>query len=132
MAGRALATWVAMLAIAIINGAVREAWLIPGFGEQRGHQASTVLLSTMILVLTFATVSWIAPTDRRQALFIGLGWVGLTLAFEFLAGHYASGKAWRELLAEYDILHGRTWILVLITTGLAPLIALSTRAFDAP
>ena len=131
MTGRALLVWATMLIVAIVNGAIRESWLIPRAGEQTGHQVSTLMLSTAILLLTFATSSWIGVTDNRQALLIGAGWVGLTLAFEFLAGHYAFGRAWGALLADYDILHGRVWILVLIATGLAPLLATSVRAFAA-
>ena len=120
-----------MLVAAIANGAFRESWLIPRTGVQTGHQVSTVMLAAAILLLALATISWIGVTNSRQALLIGAGWVGLTLAFEFLAGHYAFGKPWSELLADYDVLHGRIWILALIATGLAPLIATSLRAGPA-
>jgi hypothetical protein len=46
--------------------------------------------------------------------------VALTLAFEFLAGHYLFGNPWSRLLEDYDVFRGRIWILVLITTAVAP------------
>jgi len=54
-------------------------------------------------------------------------WVALTLAFEFLAGHYLFHNPWDKLLADYDVLHGRIWPLVLIVTLLAPVIAYRAR-----
>jgi hypothetical protein len=51
-------------------------------------------------------------------------WLGLTLAFEFLVGHYAFGTSWNELLADYDILNGRLWLLVLVAALTAPRFAM--------
>jgi hypothetical protein len=51
---------------------------------------------------------------------VGILWAVLTVAFEFLAGHYAFGHPWPELLADYDLLRGRVWLLVLVTTLVAP------------
>jgi hypothetical protein len=123
--------WAALLAIAIVNGAIRQGWLIPRAGDQVGHQISTVMLSVAIVLLALGTIPWVGATGQRQALLVGAVWVGLTLTFEFVAGHYAFGKSWAELLADYDVAHGRIWVLVLITTGLAPLLATSLRALPA-
>ena len=54
-------------------------------------------------------------------------WVALTLAFEFLAGHYLFHNPWDKLLADYDVWHGRIWPLVPIVTLLAPVIAYRMR-----
>jgi hypothetical protein len=37
-----------------------------------------------------------------------------------VAGHYAFGHAWETLLADYNLLRGRVWLLVLATTFVAP------------
>jgi hypothetical protein len=47
-------------------------------------------------------------------------WLGLTVAFEFLFGHFARGLSWKELLHDYDILSGRLWVLVLLWITVAP------------
>ena len=54
-------------------------------------------------------------------------WLVLTVAFEFLGGHYLFGQSWERLFADYDVRSGRIWLLVLATTAAAPLIAFTTR-----
>ena len=51
---------------------------------------------------------------------MGLLWLLMTLTFEVGAGRL-SGKRWSALLEDYIVLRGRTWVLVLIVTCLAPL-----------
>ena len=52
-------------------------------------------------------------------------WLGMTLVFEFGAGHYLFGTPWRALLADYNVLAGRLWVLVLIATMTAPALVYS-------
>ena len=46
--------------------------------------------------------------------------LGLTIAFEFLFGHYIAGHAWSKLFQDYNILAGRVWAVVLLWVALAP------------
>jgi hypothetical protein len=46
----------------------------------------------------------------------------MTVAFEFLFGHYVMGHTWERLLQDYNILAGRIWILFLVFTAAAPYI----------
>jgi hypothetical protein len=117
---RSLVVWFVMLVTASINGAVREAWLIPRLGDGMGRAISTLMLSAFVLLLTWLTIRWMSPASTSEAWLIGGSWVALTLAFEFLAGHYLFGKPWSELTQDYDVLSGRIWILVLVTTAVAP------------
>jgi hypothetical protein len=121
MIWRALVVWVAVLALASINGAAREAWLIPRFGDPLGRALSTVILCALVFLTTWLTIDWIHPASAGEALGIGALWLVLTLAFEFLAGHYALGKDWVVLLEDYDLSRGRIWLAVLIVVLLAPL-----------
>jgi hypothetical protein len=118
---RALAVWFAILLGAILNGAFREAWLIPRFGDQLGRALSTIILCGLVFLVTWPTIGWIRPASARDALTVGILWVVLTLAFEFLAGHYAFGKSWAVLLEDYDLRRGRIWIAVLVMVLIAPL-----------
>ena len=124
---RALLAWLVLLALAVVNGAVREAWLIPRIGGSGGHAVSSLSLSALIFLLSWLTIGWISPATARETLLIGLVWLVLTLAFEFLAGHYVFRKPWNELLTDYDVLSGRLWVLVLVTTTLAPLLTANMR-----
>ena len=118
---RAVAVWGALLILAVLNGGVRDIWLSPWLGDTVGRALSTVLLCGLIILATWWTIGWIRPVTGREALSVGALWLALTLAFEFGVGHYGFGKAWSELLADYDLRHGRIWVAVLVVTLLAPL-----------
>lgn len=121
MIWRAIVVWLAVLALASLNGAAREAWLIPHFGNPVGRALSTVILCALVYLTTWLTIGWIHPTRAGEALGIGALWLVLTLGFEFLAGHYAFGKDWAVLLEDYDLSRGRIWVAVLVVVFLAPL-----------
>jgi hypothetical protein len=124
---RALVVWFLLLAGAVLNGAVREAVIIPRTGDYRGHVISTLMLSLVIILIACATLGWIGPAGAGDAVVVGLLWVVLTVAFEFLAGHYLFGSPWERLLADYNVARGRIWPLVLIVTFFAPRIAVALR-----
>lgn len=120
---RSVIVWCAIIPIAIANGALRDLLIAPRAGDALAHVISTVLLCGAILVWTWLTVGWIEPADARTAVRIGLFWLALTVAFEFLAGHFVFGTPWRRLLADYDLAAGRIWVLVPVTTAIAPWLA---------
>jgi hypothetical protein len=120
MIGRTLVVWLAMLATASLNGFVRDTWLTPGLGELGGRALSTVTLSLLVVLLSWLTVRWIGPRTGHDAWAIGGVWLVLTLAFEFLAGHYLFQAPWTRLLEDYNLARGRVWPLVLLTIVLAP------------
>jgi hypothetical protein len=120
VAWRASAAWIGLLALAIVNGGVREWALTPRLGEAAAHRLSTITLCALITGLTWMAIPWVGPASPRTAWIVGAGWVLLTLAFEFLAGRYVFGRPWAELRADYDVFAGRIWPLVLVTTLVAP------------
>ena len=118
---RAVAVWFGILVLASLNGAARGVWIIPRLGETMGRAVSTVILCGLVFFLTWLTIGWIRPTFSGEALKVGVVWLCLTLAFEFLVGHYVFGNTWSALLADYDLSRGRIWIAVLVLTLLSPL-----------
>jgi hypothetical protein len=124
---RALFVWFALLAVAFANGAVRELVFIPLLGDGPAYAVSVAILSLAIVIVTWSTIAWIRPRSVADGWRIGLLWLALTLAFELLAGHYLFRAPWSRLLADYNILRGRIWIVVLITTVAAPVIAARAR-----
>lgn len=58
----------------------------------------------------------------RNAWRVGVFWLVLTLAFEFLAGHFLFAEPWANLVAEYNVLGGRLWSGVPRTSLLAPVL----------
>lgn len=120
---RAAFAWCAILLIAILNGGFREAFLVPSVGLGPGRAISTVMLSVLILLFGSVLMPWIEPGTLQDAWTIGAFWVALTLAFEFLGGHFVFGKPWQELLADYNLLAGRIGVMVLIITLMTPVVA---------
>jgi hypothetical protein len=117
---RAIAIWLLLLMLAIANGAFREAVLVPRLGADTGHRVSTLTLCALILLAVWLTIGWLRPATLGTAFAVGGLWVVMTLAFEFLAGHYLFGRPWEVLWADYDVRAGRIWVLVLVVTVLAP------------
>lgn len=119
------------MGLAIANAAFREGVFSPRWGEAAGHIASTITLCLVILGVAGLTIRWIGPGTGWAAFLVGLLWLILTTAFEFLAGHYLFGNSWGRLLADYDVTRGRVWILVLLTTLVAPVAAARLRGLGS-
>jgi hypothetical protein len=109
---RALAIWCGLLSAAFFNGALREMWLMPVFGDPVAHLVSAAILSAIVVAVAWAAIVWLHPHSANEALLIGDEWVLLTIAFEFLAGYYLFGTPWQTLLAQYDVSQGQPWELV--------------------
>jgi hypothetical protein len=118
---RAAAIWLLILVLAFANGTLRELVLAPRLGPLAGGQLSAILLASLVVIVTWLALDWIGPDSWQAAFAVGAFWIVLTLMFEFLAGHFVFGKPWDVLLADYHLLQGRLWILVLIATFFAPL-----------
>jgi hypothetical protein len=119
---RGILVWLLLLLAAVANGAIRQAWLIPWLGEHAGHIGSTLSLSVFIFGLGWLLSGWLDMASTAEAYLVGVVWLVLTIAFEFLGGHFLFGAPWAKLLADYNLAAGRIWILVLITTAVTPLI----------
>ena len=123
--GRAIAVWLGLMVLAIANGGIREALMVPRFGPQASHVISTFLLAAAVMAAAYITLPWIAPISRRDSIRIGVLWLALTLAFEFLAGHFLFGRPWQTLFADYDLRAGRVWPLIPLVILIAPVFAFS-------
>lgn len=117
---KSLSMWFVLLVAMMGNGIFRVLVLQPRLGEDVARQVACLTGMAIILALSVPFVRWLESPSSRQLLKIGLLWLVLTVAFEFLFGHYVAGLRWQTLLAEYNLLRGRLWSLVLLTTLLAP------------
>ncbi|WP_166253642.1 hypothetical protein [Marinobacter salicampi] len=127
LALKALAVWFGIVILAIANGVFREVVLIPFIGSPGGLMLSGVLLSSFILGITYLTLPWFGRLPVSGYLAIGLGWLCLTLAFEFGFGRLVQGKPWPELFEAYRFTGGNIWPIVLLVTALSPSIAARLR-----
>ncbi|MGB2982028.1 MAG: hypothetical protein WBC77_12360 [Candidatus Zixiibacteriota bacterium] len=112
--------WLLMPIIGIINGTIRQYSYSNALGELRAHQVSTVTgIFLFGLYIWALTLLW-KIRSSAEAIAIGLVWLTLTVAFEFLFGHYVMKHPWSRLLHDYNIFEGRLWVLVLLWVTLAP------------
>jgi hypothetical protein len=128
MLWRYVLAWIPMPFIGIINGIIRQYGYKNLVGEQTAHQISTFTGIILFgLYVWFLTLKWNIES-AGQALVIGLIWLGLTVSFEFLFGHFVMKNPWDTLFHDYNILEGRLWALVLVFITLAPLIFYKLRS----
>ncbi|SDK96409.1 hypothetical protein SAMN05660337_1861 [Maridesulfovibrio ferrireducens] len=114
------AAWIPMIFIAIANGIIRETLYAKYLGELASHQLSSV---TAIALFTFYTLfiqKQFPLHSSGEALLIGFMWLILTIAFEFLFGHFIMNNSWVILFEDYNIFKGRIWVLVLIALTILP------------
>lgn len=128
LVAKSLLVWLGILALAIANGALREAVLIPQLGQLAGLVVSGVLLASLIVAVSYVALPWLRATQASQLMAIGLGWLVLTLIFEFSFG-MLQGKSWPVLLAAYTFTGGNIWPLVLLVTACAPWLAAKLRGW---
>jgi hypothetical protein len=117
-------TWFLFMVLAILNAGIRNGVFKPIIGDLRAHQLSTFIFMVLILIVTTLVLrfSHLQLTDTT-AFLMGTIWMIATLCFEFLAGHFVFGNSWDLIFHDYNILQGRIWILVPLTTFVAPYIA---------
>ena len=125
---RPVAAWLLILSLASVNGALREAVLLPRLGAPVAVVLSGLLLAALIVVVSVALAGWLRLTSVSRCLAVGTLWLGLTLIFEFGFG-IMQNRSWAEMLEAYTFKDGNIWPLVLIVTLAAPLVAgrLSSR-----
>ena len=114
----ALALWLLFLAVAVVFGALRMGLLQPRIGEPAAHVIGTLVVTAIFLII-FTFVHRIRASIR-DILLIGVLWIVLTVCFEFVFGHFVAGHPWDVLLADYNVLQGRIWVLVLAALLLGP------------
>lgn len=106
-----LLAWFGMMALAIINGAVRDFAYKPHVGDLAAHQISTVILLFLLAGYFRLLFTRWPIQSASQAWVVGGIWFVMTEVFEFGMGLMA-GAAWSELLHAYDVWAGQVWILI--------------------
>lgn len=122
--GRVIVVWILLAVAMIVQGAAREVLVAPMVGALRAHQTSSVAGALIVVLGSALSLRWLgAVQDTPLQLRIGALWLVFTIVFEFVFGHFVVGHSWGALLHDYDLSEGRLWLLVLVATGLGPLVA---------
>ena len=119
---KSLIIWLCFIPVAILNGGLREYVLTKAIGEKWALPISGITLSVCIFLTTWLLLPLVTKAiTSNDCWLVGICWVVLTIAFEFIAG-LADGNTMTELLTAYNPLSGNLWLLVLATTFLSPIV----------
>jgi hypothetical protein len=124
---KAGALWLAILALAMANGTLREKWLVPSLGPFAALVLSGILLSACVFLVALLAAPWYGRQSAAQWLAVGALWLAMTLAFEFGFGRFVQHKAWAEILEAYTFRGGNLWPLVLAMVLISPWLAAKLR-----
>ena len=111
--------WLSIIPLAILNGALREAFLTPRLGESCAQPISGIILCFLIFIFSLVLIPRIGRGEEKTYREIGILWLALTIVFETILG-LAMGDTCSELLKAYDITTGNLWLMVVIFTGIVP------------
>jgi len=119
----AVGVWLVLAVLAVLNGILRNATYARVVGEYAGHVLSSLIFIGVVFAVTYIFLRLVRlDYGLADLLVVGAAWVVMTVAFEFLFGHYVAGHPWPRLLADYNVLKGRVWALVLLAVFLGPLV----------
>jgi hypothetical protein len=118
----AFGVWLLILPLMVANGIFRETVLVPSLGRRPADVASAAIGIAIILLITMPFLRRARDRSTGALVRVSVIWLVLTVAFEFLFGHYVDGKSWMELVENYAIWRGNLWPLVLASLALAPFI----------
>lgn len=116
-----------MAIVAVLNGGLREAVLIPHLGEGIARPASAVILIAVILALSVLHQARLGGIGARQAWGVALLWLALTLVLETGLG-LMQGQSRAEMLAAYHPGAPGLWLYVIAATLIAPPLVQALRA----
>jgi hypothetical protein len=119
---RVLGVWLALCVAMVGNGIFREAALVPVFRRAAADVLSAALGIGIVLAITRLFLRGFAGRPDARPGQVAVIWLGVTVAFEFLFGHFVDGKSWGELAGNYALWRGRLWPVVLAFVGLAPFV----------
>lgn len=119
--------WLPMVFTAIINGVIRGLSYKKSLSELRAHQVSSVSAILLFgIYIWFLSRRWNLESST-QAIVVGVIWLCLTVAFEFIFGHYIMRHSWDRLTQDYNVLEGRLWVFILVWITTAPYIMYKLR-----
>lgn len=117
---RAAVIWLVIAALAVANGAIREGLLRPQLGIAVALPLSGISLALIVLLVSYFAINFLGGRSAHAYWLIGVQWVVMTLALEFLFGHFVAGKSWPDLLQTFNLAKGDLFILVLLVSLTAP------------
>jgi hypothetical protein len=117
---RLLRAWLIILPAMIANGVFRELVIARFVGARAAEILSVTMGIAIIVVMTRYLLRPLAGRAIPELVRASVTLVALTVAFEFLFGHYVDGQTWAELAANYELWNGRPWPVALAALAFMP------------
>jgi len=117
---KASLAWVLLFLVMFANGTIRVLVLQPQLGEDLARQVASLSGVALVLLVSWLLVHASPSAKPADLWWVGVAWLCATVAFELLFGHFVSGLSWQTLLADYNLVRGRLWSLILISVCLGP------------
>ena len=117
--------WVVTIPIAILNGGFREYVLMVHL-EILALPLSGIILSVCIFLVAYLFVPKIKNCKKRDYILFGVMWFILTNLFD-LSAYIKSGEGFEGLLQSYNVLTGNTWILVVLSALISPMLVMKIK-----
>ena len=117
--------WVMIIPVAILNGGFREYVLMEHL-EMLALPLSGIILSVCIFLVAYLFVPKIKGCVKRDYILLGVMWFVLTNLFD-LSSYIRSGEEFAGLLRSYNILTGNTWILVVLSALISPMMVMKIK-----
>ncbi len=123
---KAVVFWLMLLVLAFINAIIRETTYKPLLAPYIGIWAHQISSITGILLFFIAIYYFLKHTKglytRRGAVNAGLMWMAMTVLFESFMNMYMRKLSFTEVIQTYYFWRGETWIFVLISLVVSPLV----------
>jgi hypothetical protein len=123
---KAVAIWIVLASIAMINGVLREAVFKPPLGEAAARPLSAMVVLAGAFALAWLHHVWSDGLTIAQAWMVGCLWLTMTLLFETLLGTMR-GMSASEILSSYHPMAPTYWLYVVLGIFLAPAIVFFMR-----
>jgi hypothetical protein len=114
--------WALIALVMIANGALRELLLKRYLGATVAEAISAFLGIIWIVLLTSILLRRLVGRATSELVVASVTLVALSVAFEFLFGHYVEGESWTALADNYAIWRGHLWPAVLLTLAMMPFV----------
>ena len=119
---RTILYWLPMPFLGVINGTFRQFVLLDHVDDLAAHQLSAFTLILLLAVYIRIIIRRSGIRTTKGAWVTGAVWLGLTVLFEFGLGYFVSHLTLEQMLADYNVLEGRLWPLVLLSVLTLPVI----------
>jgi hypothetical protein len=116
---RAAISWLVLLTVAFLNGALRQLVYPSTLGDFAARQVAVGIGAVALGVTMWLLLRRWPVSSARRAWSTGALWAGLTVVFE-IALVRGGGHPWKDVLDQYAIWRGSLWPLLVLWVLAAP------------